>query len=239
MPAGERFTIIGGMRAWFRTRLQHGSMRAALREFASEMARFLNELRPIERRACFGDIDYDFEHEGADTTRSNVSLRTQLLARLYGSPYYASEPYLFDEIMHALPIERGGFAFVDLGSGKGRTLLMAAEAGFGKVIGVELMPELHQIAQRNIAALGSRAESFCMDAREFEFPPVQFVLYLFNPFPEAVMKRVMANLENFLAQHPREVYVAYRYPELEAMLAQSPALEKIDGTEQWVVYRAT
>src|ERR1700719_3166712 len=42
------------------------------------------------------------------------------------------------------------YTFVDIGAGKGRALLLAAELPFRKVIGVELSEELARIAQKNI-----------------------------------------------------------------------------------------
>ena len=53
------------------------------------------------------------------------------------------------------------FTFVDLGSGKGRTLLMASDYPFRRIIGVELLPSLHQIAQENLRQYKSEsAEMF-------------------------------------------------------------------------------
>ena len=59
------------------------------------------ELTPFYRRARYGDLDYDLEHS-VNTTRANVSFKTQWIATLAGSPYYASDPWLFAEIMQAL-----------------------------------------------------------------------------------------------------------------------------------------
>jgi len=42
------------------------------------------------------------------------------------------------------------FIFIDLGSGKGRTLLMASDYPFRRIVGVELLLALHQIAQENL-----------------------------------------------------------------------------------------
>ncbi len=111
-----------------------------------------------------------------DTTRSNVAVGTQFLTGVMARPYFATEPWLFEQIMDALArsIQRlaisqeavaqtmlQDFTFIDLGSGKGRVLLMASEYPFQKIIGVEFMPELHRAAQKNIAgyshAIGSDA----------------------------------------------------------------------------------
>ncbi|MBZ5489392.1 MAG: class I SAM-dependent methyltransferase [Acidobacteriia bacterium] len=100
-----------------------------------------------------------------DTTRSNVGVGTQFLAGVMARPYFATEPWLFRQIMQALalsiqqsaisqgnvvPAALQDFTFIDLGSGKGRALLMAAQYGFKRIIGVEFMPELHRVAQENI-----------------------------------------------------------------------------------------
>ena len=105
-----------------------------MRELASSFWRAMIELTPSHRQARYGDLDYDLEHS-VNTTRANVSFKTQWIATLAGSPYYASDPWLFAEIMQALgspplTIRFEEFTFIDLGSGKGRALLMAAEHPF-------------------------------------------------------------------------------------------------------------
>jgi len=48
---------------------------------------------------------------------------------------------------------------------------------------------------------------------------------------------VLERLRESLLKNPRPLIVAYRYPELETLLTKSEWLEKVVGTEQWVVYR--
>jgi hypothetical protein len=62
------------------------------------------------------------------------------------------------------------------------------------------------------------------------------VLYLFNPFPESGLRRVMAALERSLSAYPRTVYVLYLNPVLEHVLARSTALERKGGTHQFAIY---
>ena len=76
-----------------------------------------------------------------------------------------------------------------------------------------------------------------MDVRDFQFPSEPLVIYLFNPFPESVFAAVLENIRHSVSTNPREIYIAYRYPELDALLTQSGWLIKIAGTEQWAVYR--
>lgn len=134
------------------------------------------------------------------------------------------------------------FTFIDLGSGKGRVLLMASDYPFKRIIGVEFMPELHRAAQKNISGFlfdrqqCRQIESICMDSRDFQFPPGPLVVYLFNPFSEATFAQVLENLRQLIEQSPRPVYVAYRFVEFEQLLSQATWLEKIAGSEQWAVY---
>src|SRR3984893_17150988 len=103
-----------------------------LRELASAIWRALLELLPSRRKASFGDLDYDWEHS-VDTTRSNVSVGTQFLTGLTARPYFATEPWLFEQIMLAIPVGFSQFTFIDLGSGKGRVLLMASSYPFQRI----------------------------------------------------------------------------------------------------------
>jgi hypothetical protein len=226
-----------------------------LLELAAATWDALLELLPSRRTARFGDLDYDWEHE-VNTTRSNVRFRTQFLTGLTARPYFASEPWIFEQIMQALALSiqqsavsqnlahaaLRDFAFIDLGSGKGRALLMASDYPFRRILGVEFMPELNVAAQKNIATYSSRGhqcrqiQSLCMDARDFEFPLEPLVVYLFNPFSEPTFAQVLGNLRRSVEQAPRTVYIAYRFPEFESLLSRSTWLEKIAGTEQWAVY---
>jgi SAM-dependent methyltransferase len=201
----------------------------------------LLELLPSRRKAAFGDLDYDWEHS-VDTTRSNVGFRTQFRTGVMARPYFATEPWLFEQIMQALPINFSQFTFVDIGCGKGRVLMMASNYPFQRIIGVEFIPNLHRAAKKNIAIYSNERqrcreiETVCMDARDFQFPPGPLVVYLFNPFSESTFAQVLQNLRQSMEQTPQPVYIAYRFTEFEGLLVQATWLEKIAGTEQWAVY---
>jgi SAM-dependent methyltransferase len=236
-----------------------------LRELAGATWDALLQVLPSRRKAAFGDLDYDWEHF-VDTTRSNASVGTQFFTGITARPYFATEPWLFEQIMQALALsiqqsalsiqpatavrETGAytglqeFNFIDLGSGKGRVLLMASDYPFKRIVGVEFMPGLHRAAQQNISVFASdrqlcrQIETLCMDARDFQFPPGPLVVYLFNPFAESAFAQVLENLRCSVEESPRPIYIAYRFKEFENLLAQAAWLEKVDGTEQWAVYRA-
>jgi len=212
------------------------------RESAGATWRAMLELLPSRRKARFGDLDYDWEHS-VDTTRSNVGFGMQFLTGVMGRPYFATEPWLFEQIMQAIPADFSRFTFIDLGAGKGRALLMASDYPFQRIVGVEFMPDLYRAAQENIAKYSSdrqqcgQIDAISMDARDFQFPLEPLVVYLFNPFSEPTFARVLDNLCRSIAHAPRPVYIAYRFTEFENLLAQSTWLEKVAGAGQWAVYK--
>jgi SAM-dependent methyltransferase len=194
---------------------------------------------PARRRLRFGDLDFDFEQR-ADTTWSNVSFATRVREVFAGRGYQPTDPSIFREMMEHVTADLSGYTFVDLGSGKGRALLLARAYPFRKIVGLELLPELHEVAKRNVARLppGTRQhfELLRGDAREFEFPSGPLFLYLFDPFPPEILAEVIANLERSMARDPRPVIVAYQNPVSEPVIAASGSFRKIGGTLQWAVY---
>ena len=146
-------------------------------------------------------------------------------------------------MLQSVGIDFRTFTFIDLGSGKGRTLMMASHYPFRKIIGVELLPELHRVACENLEKYRSPnqscgvLESVCTDARDFQFPDDPLVLYLFNPLPEAGLSLVMHNLEQSLNRHPRKVIVLYHNPLLEHLVGSSK-LRKIYGSLEYSVFES-
>jgi SAM-dependent methyltransferase len=203
---------------------------------------FSRDSLPDRRRQRYGDMEYDWENR-VDTTSGTVGWRERLLG-LFHSPYQPTDPVLFHEIIDSLPIQLENFTFVDLGSGKGRTLLMASNYPFRRIVGVELIEELHCVAEENIAKYRNPAqrcrkiESVCVDAREYEFPPEPLVLYLFNPLPEPALVEVLQRLEKSIAENPSPLWIAYHNPQLERLLSDSSKLAMVSRTEQYSVYRS-
>jgi SAM-dependent methyltransferase len=219
---------------------------AATRQLLAALWEFVRDSTPERRRQRYGDAEYDWEHR-VNTTSAAVGWRERLLG-VFHSPYQPTESDLFHEMLDALR-ERShpdfhDFLFIDLGSGKGRTLLMASDYPFRRIVGVELLPALHQAAQENLSQYRSESqkclalESICADATEFPFPAEPTVLYLFNPFPESGLRRMIANLEQSLREHPRAVFVLYHNPQLEHVLGESRTVKKIGGTHQYAIYQS-
>jgi len=231
-----------GLCGWWRAQGSENGVAGTASLLLRNLWGFVRESTPERRRQRYGDMEYDWENR-VNTTSGTVGWRTRLLG-LFHSPYQPTDPALFREMMASLPIEFEQFTFIDLGSGKGRTLLMASEYPFKRIVGVELIAELDRAAQQNILDYRSptqrcvQIDSLLADAREFELPEEPLVLYLFNPLPEHAFSDVLQRLGKSLLQTPRPVWVVYHNPLLEPALATSGFLERVGGTPQYSVYRS-
>ncbi len=240
--AGPPTRSIPSVRQWWMEESRSKGFASTLRQFLAGLWHFLLDSTPTRRRARYGDVDYDWDYR-VDTTGATVGPRERLLGTLY-SPYQPTDAILFREMLDSLKIDFREFTFIDLGSGKGRTLLMASDWGFRRILGVELLPALHRAAVSNFAVykkdsqLCFKLESICADAREFEFPAEPTVLYLFNPLPAAGLGQVLQNLERSLQQFQRPFYVLYHNPEHEHLLAGRTYLNRAGGTHQYSLYVA-
>ena len=229
-------------RALLRDSVRLYGVAGTVRRLARGFSEFLRDLLPSRRRLRYGDLDFDFD-EKMDTTWSNVSLRTRFREIFSERGYQATDPVIFAEMMGQVDADLSSFVFVDLGCGKGRALLLAHKFGFRRFVGVELLPELLESARRNIAKLPAEEraafELLATDARRYEFPAEPIFLYLFDPFPPAVLAEVLAHLIDSVNEHPRRVLIGYQNPVSDSVFAATPGIRKVAATQQWALYRLT
>jgi len=245
MTSADTPKLRSTLRRWWKEGLARDGFWQTVRNLAHHLWDFLRESTPAQRRQRYGDADYDWDYL-VDTTSATVNWRDRLLGEFH-SAYQPTEPAFFREMMSmmaSLEIDFQAFTFIDVGSGKGRALLMAADYPFRRVLGVELLPDLHRVAQANIRAYKSatqrcfEVEAVAADARAFLFPTEPILVYLFNPLPEAALIEMLSNLERSLGENPRTVYVLYHNPLLEHVLASRAAFQKIVGTHQYSLFRS-
>jgi len=249
MDSPAQISVLQTAWQWWTYAARYEGALAATRRLAGLLWEFARDSTPDRLRARFGDADYDWDYR-VNTTSGAVGWRDRLLG-MFHSAYQPTEPAAFHEMLDGLQqslqqtqgsghatLNFRDFTFLDLGSGKGRTLLMASDYPFRRIIGVELLPSLHEIAQENLRQYKSESqkcfalESIYADATAFPLPADPLVIFLFNPFPESGMRQVVANLDQSLREHPRPVYVLYHNPLLEHTLGESRQLKKISSSPQ-------
>ncbi len=130
-----------------------------------------------------------------------------------GFTYGGTQARLVRWCFEPLPADRTSYTFIDMGSGKGRVLLYAAQAGFRRSLGIEFAEELHAVALANAEIAKRRGlsiEPVLEDAGAFEFPNEPLVVYFNNPFSERVMERVIGNLAASYGSEPRPIVLIYQ-----------------------------
>lgn len=145
----------------------------------------------------------------------------------FGVRYQSLSPRSFNNILARLDLRHDEYIFVDMGSGKGRALLLASMYPFKQIIGVEFSPELQRVAVANIAKFRSEHQrcrdirSVCMDATAFKIPPDPAVYYFYNPFEARVMEAVLENIERSLQRCSRMVWLVFLHTALDKLAARS------------------
>jgi SAM-dependent methyltransferase len=107
--------------------------------------------------------------------------------------------------------------FVDFGCGKGRVVHQAARWPFRRVIGVEVSPELAEIARTALAARRHRhrcrnVEIVVSDVRDFRVPDDLTIGYFFRPFGDETLQAVLRGIVESIDRNPRRVRLIYAWP---------------------------
>jgi len=107
--------------------------------------------------------------------------------------------------------------FVDLGSGKGQGMLIAAGLPYGRVLGVELSESWHQAAERNIAQARphlrcSTVWSQAADVLTWPIPDDLTTVFMYSPFTGQVFRAAAQRLFDSYDRFPRPLHIVYDYP---------------------------
>lgn len=190
--------------------------------------------------ACskIADRWFDFRH-GTDTRRL-IELEHLDIAsdnKTFGMRYEVTRARPFRKLLDKLDLPRDG-VFVDFGSGKGRVLMMAAELGFARIVGVEFSQELCDVARKNLAAFRAKSrldvdiQIFEMDVVDYEIRPVENVFFMFNPFDSEIMRIIVDKIARSVYDHPRKTWLIYQYPECRDAIDANELFE-LTGRHQW------
>lgn len=134
---------------------------------------------------------------------------------LYSGDYYESKPFdhssvdnVFEQI-ERLPCEK---SFLDIGCGKGQILLMAAMNGMEHIAGIEWNPSIANVAKRNMKELDISSNILIGDATEYTSFEEYSIFFLYNPFGESGIRKVVKNICNSLKERKRDVFLVYGNP---------------------------
>ena len=126
--------------------------------------------------------------------------------------------------------------FVDIGSGLGRAVIVAAQFPFARVLGVELSAELNERASANVSRARAQRTMRCgevelvtADATAWRVAGDVTVVYFFSPFTEKVFDRVVANLLASVDERPRPLRLLYNLPVEHGRLLRTGRVRVLDA----------
>lgn len=144
--------------------------------------------------------------------------------------HYATMRYAtINRILDRLSLQPAD-VFVDVGSGKGRVLCLAARHTVREVIGIEMVPELCRVAEKNSRHLRGRKSPIVIYnslAQEFDYTKGT-VFTFFNPFGAETLSIVLDRIQAGLEKSPRPIRIAYANPEHDVILSQRPWLDRYE-----------
>jgi SAM-dependent methyltransferase len=160
-----------------------------------------------------GEKKYGINTTGADELRK---LEKQGIDISHATIYMPVSYTLLEEIFEQLPATIRDH-FLDLGSGKGRALCVAAHKGFKQVTGLDFARGLCEAAKENLTITKQKNPALEYkvinnDAFYFEIPDDVDCIFFFNPFDEIIMSAVVNNICTSLQNNPRKISIIYVNP---------------------------
>jgi len=177
--------------------------------------------------------DFDKKY-GVETAKLVRFAATDSANARHGKRYEASSEASIRWSIENCGMDLTEAAFVDIGCGKGRPLIIAAMYPFKRILGIEYAPELAEICRKNIQdrGLDHRCEVIVCDAAEYEFPKANVLAYFYNPFDEIVHRQVLENL----AKTKGAVRIAHRGPGHDIIRSTGLFYETASGPEAVRLY---
>lgn len=138
-----------------------------------------------------------------------------------------------DAVLHDLKIDSNRDVFVDIGSGRGRAVIMAGLQPFRRVLGIELHSGLYQDSLKQIARVRPKFRTQDVsivqaDATRFDYPADMSIVFFWNPFTGEILESVLERIRLSHERNPRPMTLIYSIP-----FGDPDTLEK----KKWLVNR--
>lgn len=107
--------------------------------------------------------------------------------------------------------------FVDLGSGKGKAVLIAGQLPYGRVIGVEIDEGLARCAEDNVRQARARLRAkevtiVASSVLEWPIPEETSVVFMYNPFLGQTFRSMVGRIIESYDRRPRNLHIIYCLP---------------------------
>jgi SAM-dependent methyltransferase len=210
-----------------------------------KIIRILRQLGPkgIAIKCYIVLVDWWFDFRYRVDTRQIVPLDYLTISgenKQHGHRYEPARTAILRKVLPRLKeLAPDSSTFVDLGSGKGRVLMVAAEYGFRKAKGIEFAGDLCAIATSNCASFKERSgtngefDIIETDAAAYFPSKTDNVFFMFNPFDAVLLARVLANIEASVATSPRPIFICYYNPAFGESAEDQSGFRKLMDLDFW------
>ena len=157
--------------------------------------------------------------------------------------YEAIDDKRFRRLIRKVPADPAGLNFIDVGSGKGRAVMLAAQYPFRRVIGVEFAAELYELAKKNTEIFAAKVsplapiELVLADFLGYTPPPHDAIFFLKNPFPHRIARDVIARIEELAKATMGEAFIVYTEPPDETAKMMAERFEVVEQTRAHTIAR--
>lgn len=185
------------------------------------------------RLACFviyheilGEKKYQHKTTGIDDLKKEMAAEILEHASVYQPINYYTAEKLFEQTY----LEDIQGSLLDMGCGKGRVFGIGAAYGFKHIIGVDFSQNLCDDACTNakiiMAANPSVSIEVCFaNAGDYTIPVTVSTLFLFNPFDNFVMRKMLQRLKESVLKKPRPIKILYANPVCKNLFIQAGFIE--------------
>lgn len=195
-------------------------------KYASPVHEFIKSIGRVGLKRSFFlaysriyDIAFDFFYKIDTVSRVELEdLEIEEDTVKKGQMYQPSGVLPFKKVLKSLDFINSETVFVDFGSGKGRTNIIAGMMPIKRSVGIEFSQELVKLANANVESankqslLKAKVENICCDATKYKYSDDENLFYFFFPFDDEIMNRVIDDILASRDRNPRDMHVVYYYP---------------------------
>jgi SAM-dependent methyltransferase len=258
MTTTVRLAVATIQRKMTRSLAQRGALRTIQRCLVTPWNMLLTVLRywlPSEQQFLIWEREFDKRHNVRTCQQWDPAWVAQIASPnwKHGIGYEPVPVVDAAKILAGLNIRHEEFVFVDIGAGKGRAVLMAAEYPFKRIVGVEYSSALTDVLKANISSYRNpnqkcfELEGLHQDATTYAIPLDKVVMFFHHPFESVVFQQILARIEQSLAHHPRKMLAIYYDPHCEVVFRNSPCFRLVKRgsasghstiCDEWVIYES-
>ncbi len=191
----------------------------------------------------FDDKVFDLIHR-VDTTGKEDSFTLSVPDSYKNKvvPYEAMKSKNFYLVMNSLNIEWSNYSFIDVGSGKGKVLLLASKYPFQRIIGVELSRTLVEKAKENISnfrpksSFLKRITLINKDIIDYNPTKENVIFFLYNPFNAEIMTSFVKKIELLVKSQKNRIIIIYFNPVHVEMFRGSDHFQPTMITDKYAIF---